>query len=130
MLSSWETTKAAEVANRESRPSNFSMPSRLSLLQLCYVDGENPSHKLEGLSAPLGVENPPYTFLPGNSLVCGNSLLQSSKPLGLVKQSGGCGVWGVWGDITHYPLPITQSPTPNLSPHNQLVRYLLRQNQS
>ncbi|MEH1891689.1 MAG: hypothetical protein V7K92_20275 [Nostoc sp.] len=59
MLSSWETTKATEVKSRASLCSDFSLPSRLSLLQLCYVAEENPAHQPEGLAAPLGVENHP-----------------------------------------------------------------------
>ncbi|MEH2437648.1 MAG: hypothetical protein V7K25_26045 [Nostoc sp.] len=59
VLSSWETTKAIEVSSRESLCSDFSLPSRLSLLQLCYVGEENPAHQPEGLAAPLGVENHP-----------------------------------------------------------------------
>ncbi|BDI15767.1 hypothetical protein ANSO36C_15690 [Nostoc cf. commune SO-36] len=42
--------------------SDFSLPSRLSLLQLCYVGEENPVHQPEGLAAPLGVENHPYAM--------------------------------------------------------------------
>ncbi|MBN3962693.1 hypothetical protein [Nostoc sp. NMS8] len=62
MLSSWETTKAIEVKSRESLCSDFSLPSRLSLLQLCYVAEENPAHQPDGLAAPLGVENHPYAM--------------------------------------------------------------------
>ncbi|MEH2024503.1 hypothetical protein [Nostoc sp.] len=42
--------------------SDFSLPSRLSLLQLCYVGEENLAHQPEGLAAPLGVENHPYAM--------------------------------------------------------------------
>ncbi|MEH2141422.1 hypothetical protein [Nostoc sp.] len=59
VLSSWETTKATEVRIRASLCSDFSLPSRLSLLQLCYVAEENPAHQPEGLAALLGVENHP-----------------------------------------------------------------------
>ncbi|MBD2242663.1 hypothetical protein [Nostoc sp. FACHB-888] len=59
VLSSWETTKAIKVMSRGSLCSDFSLPSRLSLLQLCYVGEENPAHQPEGLAAPLGVENHP-----------------------------------------------------------------------
>ncbi|MDZ8222224.1 hypothetical protein [Nostoc sp. ChiVER01] len=59
VLSSWETTKAIEVSSRGSLCSDFSLPSRLSLLQLCYVGEENLAHQPEGLAAPLGVENHP-----------------------------------------------------------------------
>ncbi|MEH2263025.1 hypothetical protein [Nostoc sp.] len=62
VLSSWKTTKATEVMSRGSLCSDFSLPSRLSLLQLCYVGEENPAHQPEGLAAPLGVENHPYAL--------------------------------------------------------------------
>jgi hypothetical protein len=63
VLSSWETTKITEtVVNRENPCSNFSLPSLLSLLQLCYVGEENPAHQPEGLAAPSGVENHPYAL--------------------------------------------------------------------
>ncbi|MEH2064527.1 MAG: hypothetical protein V7K50_20070 [Nostoc sp.] len=62
MLSSWETTKAIEFKSRGSLCSDFSLLSRLSLLQLCYVAEENPAHQPEGLAAPLGVENHPYAM--------------------------------------------------------------------
>ncbi|MDZ8138374.1 MAG: hypothetical protein RM049_24220 [Nostoc sp. DedQUE04] len=62
MLSSWETTKAIEVRNRGSLCPDFSLPSRLSLLQLCYVGEENLAHQPEGLATPLGVENHPYAM--------------------------------------------------------------------
>ncbi|MEH2055389.1 MAG: hypothetical protein V7K97_04285 [Nostoc sp.] len=62
MLSSWETTKAIEVKSRGSLCSDFSLLSRLSLLQLCYVAEENPAHQPEGLAAPLGVENHTYAM--------------------------------------------------------------------
>ncbi|MDZ7964249.1 MAG: hypothetical protein RM368_04640 [Nostoc sp. DedSLP03] len=62
VLSSWETTKAIEVRNRGSLCSDFSLPSRLSLLQLCYVGEENLAHQPEGLAAPRGVENHPYAM--------------------------------------------------------------------
>ncbi|MHC5598117.1 MAG: hypothetical protein ACYTXC_19625 [Nostoc sp.] len=62
LLSSWETTKAIEVRSWGSLCSDFSLPSRLSLLQLCYVAEENPAHPPEGLAAPLGVENHTYAM--------------------------------------------------------------------
>ena len=62
MLSSWKTTKATEVMSRRSLCLDFSLPSRLSLLQLCYVGEENLAHQPEGLAAPLGVENHPYAM--------------------------------------------------------------------
>ncbi|MEH2349455.1 MAG: hypothetical protein V7K55_15980 [Nostoc sp.] len=62
VLSSSKTTKATEVMSRGSLCSDFSLPSRLSLLQLCYLGEENPAHQPEGLAAPLGVENHPYAL--------------------------------------------------------------------
>ncbi len=41
---------------------NGFLTAKTRLLQLCYVEQENPADEIEGLAAPTGVENPPYAF--------------------------------------------------------------------